>query len=70
MFARIFKYFNLYNMSIPLTLIGILFVISVIVLPSKMNTFGRLTSICVLKCLCKTANQWKYPHRSFFDFNV
>ena len=38
-------------MAIPLALIGVLFVISVILLPSKMNTFGRLTSICVLKCL-------------------
>ncbi len=38
-------------MAIPLALIGILFVLSVILLPSKMNTYGRLTSICVLKCL-------------------
>ncbi len=51
MFARILSILIYITMSIPLTLIGILFVISVIVLPSKMNTFGRLTSICVLKCL-------------------
>ncbi len=38
-------------MAIPLALIGILFVLSVILMPSKMNTFGRLTSISVLKCL-------------------
>ena len=38
-------------MAIPLALIGILFVISVVLFPSTMNILGRLTSICVLKCL-------------------
>jgi 1-acyl-sn-glycerol-3-phosphate acyltransferase len=38
-------------MAVPLILVGLLFVISVILAPSKMNTFGRLTSISVLKLL-------------------
>ena len=37
--------------AVPLILVGLLFVISVILAPSKMNTFGRLTSISVLKLL-------------------
>ena len=38
-------------MGIPLIIVGLLFVTSVILIPSKMNTFGRLTSISVLKLL-------------------
>ena len=38
-------------MAVPLILVGLLFVISVILAPSKMNAFGRLTSISVLKLL-------------------
>ncbi len=38
-------------MGIPLIIVGLLFVTSVIFIPSKMNTFGRITSISVLKLL-------------------
>ena len=38
-------------MGIPLIIVGLLFVTSVIFIPSKMNTFGRLTSISVLRLL-------------------
>ena len=38
-------------MFVPLTTIGILFVLLTILIPSKMNLFGRMTGICVLKCL-------------------
>jgi len=38
-------------MAVPLILVGLLFIISVILAPSKMNTFGRLTSISVLRLL-------------------
>tara|TARA_Y100001970_G_scaffold5779_1_gene6464 strand:- start:221 stop:931 length:711 start_codon:yes stop_codon:yes gene_type:complete len=51
MLAKIISIVIYLVMAIPLALIGILFVISVILFPSKMNMFGRLTSICVLKCL-------------------
>ena len=38
-------------MAAPLITVGMLFVISVILIPSKMNTLGRLTSISVLRLL-------------------
>ena len=38
-------------MGIPLIIVVLLFVTSVIFIPSKMNTFGRLTSISVLRLL-------------------
>ena len=38
-------------MAVPLIFVGLLFVTSVILVPSKMNTFGRLTSISVLRLL-------------------
>ena len=38
-------------MSVPLMVVGILFVLSVILMPSKMNFLGRLTSISVLRLL-------------------
>ena len=37
-------------MALPLAIIGVLFVLSVIIVPSKMNMLGRITSICVLRC--------------------
>jgi len=39
------------GMFVPLASIGILFVFLTILMPSKMNLFGRIASICVLKCL-------------------
>ena len=39
------------GMFVPLASIGILFVLFTILIPSKMNFFGRITSICVLRCL-------------------
>tara|TARA_Y100000590_G_scaffold156528_1_gene179964 strand:- start:445 stop:1155 length:711 start_codon:yes stop_codon:yes gene_type:complete len=38
-------------MLIPLIIIGSVFVVLAMIFPSKMNFLGRLTSICVLKCL-------------------
>jgi len=38
-------------MALPLITVGMLFVISVILIPSKMNILGRLTSISVLRLL-------------------
>ena len=38
------------GMFLPLIFIGILFVSLSILIPSKMNIFGRITSIAVLKC--------------------
>ena len=38
-------------MAIPLVIVGLLFVLSVIIFPSKMNVLGRITSITVLKLL-------------------
>ena len=38
-------------MSVTLMVVGILFVLSVILMPSKMNFLGRLTSISVLRLL-------------------
>tara|TARA_B100000575_G_scaffold244450_1_gene208611 strand:- start:380 stop:1087 length:708 start_codon:yes stop_codon:yes gene_type:complete len=38
-------------MAAPLTIVGLLFVGSVVLFPSKMNTLGRLTSISVLRLL-------------------
>ena len=38
-------------MFIPVASIGIFFVILTMLIPSKINTFGRIVSICALKCL-------------------
>ena len=38
-------------MAVPLILVGSLFIFFTILFPSKMNTFGRLTSIAVLRLL-------------------
>ncbi|MAV65395.1 MAG: hypothetical protein CMG00_09420 [Candidatus Marinimicrobia bacterium] len=76
--AKIISLFIYIVMFIPLMIIGVLFIVSGMIFPSRMNSLARLTSISVLKCLfVKVKINGKIPknrsliimynHSSFID---